>query len=81
MPVVRSAGIVSAAKDYLVPLSISYSQGLTSAWSNVATFVPKLVAFLIIVIIGFFIARIVSRSWPRSCKGSDLTPDRAWRYP
>jgi hypothetical protein len=44
-----------------VPLSISYSQGLTSAWSNVATFVPKLIAFLIIVIIGYFIAKIVSK--------------------
>ncbi|HEY1673511.1 MAG TPA: hypothetical protein VGG50_12400, partial [Streptosporangiaceae bacterium] len=42
-------------KGLPVPLSISYSQGLTSAWSNVATFVPKLVAFLIIVIIGYFI--------------------------
>jgi hypothetical protein len=44
-----------------VPLSISYSQGLTSAWANVATFVPKLVAFLIIVIIGYFVAKIVSK--------------------
>ncbi|HEY2280990.1 MAG TPA: hypothetical protein VGI00_21740 [Streptosporangiaceae bacterium] len=44
-----------------MPLSISYSQGLTSAWSNVATFVPKLVAFLIIVIIGYFIAKIISK--------------------
>ena len=44
-----------------MPLSISYSQGLTSAWSNVATFVPKLVASLIIVIIGYFIAKIVSK--------------------
>jgi hypothetical protein len=44
-----------------VPLSISYSQGLTSAWSNVATFVPKLVAFLIIVIIGYVIAKVVSK--------------------
>ena len=43
-----------------MPLSISYSQGLTSAWSNIATFVPKLVAFLVIVVIGYFVARIVS---------------------
>jgi hypothetical protein len=44
-----------------VPLSISYSQGLTSAWSNIATFVPKLVAFLVIVVIGYLVARIVSK--------------------
>ena len=44
-----------------MPLSISYSQGLTSAWSNIATFVPKLVAFLIIVIVGYIIAKIISK--------------------
>ncbi len=44
-----------------MPLSIGYSQGLTSAWSNIATFVPKLVAFLIIVIVGYFIAKIISK--------------------
>jgi len=44
-----------------VPLSVSYGQGLTSAWTNVATFVPKLVAFLIIVIIGYIIAKVVSK--------------------
>ena len=44
-----------------MPLSISYSQGLTSAWSNVATFVPKLVAFLIIVIIGYVCYRVFTR--------------------
>ncbi len=44
-----------------MPLSISYSQGLTSAWSNIATFVPKLVAFLVIVVIGYLVAKIVSK--------------------
>jgi hypothetical protein len=44
-----------------VPLSISYGQGFTSAWSNVATFVPKLVAFLVIVIIGYVIAKVISK--------------------
>src|SRR6202012_1649533 len=33
----------------------------TSAWSNIATFVPKLVAFLIIVIVGYVIAKIISK--------------------
>src|SRR6201996_9321031 len=51
----------TSVKDCLVPLSISYSQGLTSAWSNIATFVPKLVAFLIIVIVGYIIAKIISK--------------------
>ena len=44
-----------------MPLSVSYGQGLTSAWTNVATFVPKLVAFLIIVIVGYIIAKVISK--------------------
>jgi hypothetical protein len=43
------------------PLALDYETGLTEAWSNVATFVPKLVVFLLILIIGYFIAKIVSR--------------------
>jgi hypothetical protein len=41
--------------------SISYSQGITNAWSNVATFVPKLVAFIVIVAIGYFVAKILTK--------------------
>jgi hypothetical protein len=33
-----------------VPVGISYGQGITSAWANIAAFVPKLVAVLIVVI-------------------------------
>jgi hypothetical protein len=35
---------------------------LTSAWSNVATFVPKFVVFLIILIIGWIIARLITKA-------------------
>ena len=41
--------------------SISYSQGITNAWSNIATFVPKLFAFLVIVVVGYFVAKVVSK--------------------
>lgn len=34
-----------------------FQDGLENAWSNVATFVPKLVGFLLILIIGYFIAK------------------------
>jgi hypothetical protein len=44
-----------------VVASINYSQGITSAWSNVATFVPKLVAFIIIVVIGYFVAKVIAK--------------------
>ena len=40
---------------------VDYSTGISNAWSNVATFVPKLVVFLLILIIGYFIAKILAR--------------------
>lgn len=38
------------------------TQGLGSAWSMVATFVPKLVGFLIILLIGWLIAKAISKA-------------------
>jgi MFS family permease len=43
------------------PQAIDYDTGLTNAWSNVATFVPKLIVFLIILIVGYFIAKVVAK--------------------
>ena len=41
-----------------MPRSISYGQGFTSAWTNVATFVPKLVvAALVLVLTGAWCLR------------------------
>ena len=45
-----------------MPVAFSYTAGLSSAWTNVATFVPKLVVFLIIVIVGWIIARIITKA-------------------
>jgi hypothetical protein len=46
-----------------VPLaSINFSQGMTDAWSSVARFVPKLLGFLVIMVIGWFIARVLARA-------------------
>ncbi len=39
--------------------AIDIGGGLSSAWTSVANFVPKLVAFLIILLIGWIIARIL----------------------
>lgn len=45
-----------------IPLaSVNFSQGLSDAWSSVAKFVPKFVGFLIILAIGWFIARLLAR--------------------
>jgi hypothetical protein len=38
-----------------------FKQGLGDAWTNVATFLPKLVGFLLILIIGYFIAKVLQR--------------------
>ncbi|UYM07626.1 mechanosensitive ion channel family protein [Solicola gregarius] len=40
--------------------AIEWSGGLEDAWSSFATFIPKLVAFLIVLFIGWIIARVVA---------------------
>jgi hypothetical protein len=43
-----------------MPLAVDYQGGIENAWANVATFVPKLVAALIILIIGYIVAKAVA---------------------
>ncbi|MBF6124353.1 hypothetical protein IU504_02365 [Nocardia brasiliensis] len=45
---------------YTSSLAIDFQQGLSDAWSSVATFVPKLAGFLVILLIGWIVAKIVS---------------------
>jgi len=42
--------------------AIDYKTGVSSAISNVATFIPKLVVFLIILIVGYFIAKLIAKA-------------------
>jgi Conserved TM helix len=62
----------------MITASVNFSTGLSNAWSEVATFVPKFVVFVIIVIVGYLIARalekIVSRILIRV--GFDRVADR-----
>ena len=44
-----------------MPEAINYRTGVENAWSNVATFVPKLVLFLIILVIGFVVAKAIAK--------------------
>ena len=37
--------------------SVNFSTGLSNAFSEVATFIPKFVVFVIVVVVGYFIAR------------------------
>ena len=42
-------------------LSVDFGQGFTDAWTAVATFVPKFIAFLLILIIGGLLAKLTAR--------------------
>jgi len=42
-------------------LAIDLQQGVEDAWASIATFVPKLVGFLVILLIGYIIAKVLSR--------------------
>ncbi|WP_406232978.1 mechanosensitive ion channel family protein [Nocardia sp. NBC_01009] len=41
-------------------LAIDFQQGFSDAWSSVATFVPKLAGFLVILLIGWIVAKAVA---------------------
>ncbi|MEU0464089.1 MULTISPECIES: hypothetical protein [unclassified Amycolatopsis] len=41
--------------------AVDFGQGVSNAWSAVATFVPKFVAFLVILAIGWFIAKALGK--------------------
>jgi hypothetical protein len=43
-----------------MPVAIDFQGGLSNAWSNVAAFVPKLAAALLIILVGYLIARVVA---------------------
>ncbi len=42
-------------------IAVEYSQGIEDAWSGIASFVPKLLGFLIILIIGYFVAKAIAK--------------------
>ncbi|WP_084520996.1 mechanosensitive ion channel family protein [Nocardia uniformis] len=41
-------------------LAIDIQTGLSDAWSSIATFVPKLLGFLVILIVGWIVAKVVA---------------------
>jgi hypothetical protein len=60
-------------------LAINFTQGLNDAWSKVSQFVPKLLAFLVILAIGWFIAKALTRILDRVLRsvGSERLSERA----
>jgi hypothetical protein len=43
-----------------MPLAVDFQGGVTSAWSNVITFVPKLAAALLIILVGYLLAKVIA---------------------
>lgn len=43
-----------------MPLAVDFQGGVTSAWSNVITFVPKLAAALVIILVGYLLAKVAA---------------------
>ncbi|MDQ3571036.1 MAG: hypothetical protein M3396_10560 [Actinomycetota bacterium] len=41
--------------------AVSFSKGIEDAWTKVAAFVPKLFAFLVILVIGWFVAKAIAK--------------------
>jgi hypothetical protein len=41
--------------------AIEYSRGIEDAWTKVATFVPKFAGFLVIVLVGWFVAKAIAK--------------------
>lgn len=41
--------------------AIDYKTGVSNAFSNIATFVPKLVIFLLILVVGYLVAKAISK--------------------
>jgi hypothetical protein len=41
--------------------AVDFGQGISNAWSSIATFVPKLLAFLVILFIGWLVAKALSK--------------------
>lgn len=42
--------------------NINFGQGLADAWSAVVTFVPRFIAFLVILLVGWLIARLLQKA-------------------
>ncbi|WP_228823308.1 mechanosensitive ion channel family protein [Nocardia blacklockiae] len=42
-------------------MAIDFQQGMSNAWSAIATFVPKFVGFLAIMVVGWIIAKVIAK--------------------
>ena len=42
--------------------AVDFEQGVSDAWSNIATFIPKLLFFAIVLVIGYLIAKVAAKA-------------------
>ena len=42
--------------------AVDFEQGVSDAWSNIATFIPKLIFFAIILVVGYVIAKVLAKA-------------------
>ena len=41
--------------------AVDYGRGIEDAWARVTTFVPKLLAFLVVLVVGYFVAKVIGK--------------------
>ncbi|MFJ2775139.1 hypothetical protein [Kitasatospora sp. NPDC087315] len=60
-------------------LSVDFGSGFTEAWSKVAKFIPQFLAFLAILVIGWFVAKVIAKVLDRVLRrvGSERVAARA----
>jgi hypothetical protein len=42
--------------------AVDFEQGVSDAWSNIATFIPKLLFFAVILVVGYFLAKVLAKA-------------------
>ncbi|MFJ6658756.1 hypothetical protein ACIQNG_20760 [Streptomyces sp. NPDC091377] len=67
------------AAGHPTALAVDITSGLNDAWSKIAQFVPKLVGFLVILVVGWLISKLIARVLDRVLRrvGSERLSERA----
>ncbi|MFI6156274.1 hypothetical protein ACIBCA_26725 [Kitasatospora sp. NPDC051170] len=60
-------------------LSVDFGSGFTEAWNKIAKFIPQFIAFLAILVIGWFVAKAIAKVLDRVLRriGSERVAERA----
>jgi MFS family permease len=45
-----------------ISAQVDFGQGLSEAWTNVVTFAPLLLAFLVIILVGYLVAKVLAKA-------------------